>query len=427
MRVALLNPRWSFEGSIYFGCRDPHLPLEHGYTKALLEAGGHGVLLLDAHLLDLRLDEVRAELRAFGPDMTVLTTAPTYLFWRCPPPELRVPQQLAAAVRDVAGVLVAVGPHGSATPGPALEKLGADVVVMGECEEALARLAEGEKDDLPGIAYRDGEGIRINGGPQATGFVDAAALSWPDELVRRHLAHHHRFDRAPIGPGAEVEASRGCPYHCSFCAKELFRDRYRRRNLDALLTEIDGLLDQGVEYLYFIDEIFLPNRALLEALVERKVAFGVQTRIDLWKPAMIELLGRAGCVSIEAGVESLTPEGRDALDKDCRIDTAELTERLVIARQNVPFVQANLIETPADDALAIERWREEMRAYGIWANDPVPLFPYPGSPDYRKLWGVPDDRAWDRAHRHYLRQFDDFSDIQDDRPRPLAELDARAA
>jgi len=427
MRVALLNPRWSFDGSIYFGCRDPHLPLEHGYAKALLEARGHEVLLLDAHLLDLGPDEVRAGLRDFGCEMTVLTTAPTYLFWRCPPPELRVPRQAAAAVRDVAGVLVAVGPHGSATPGPVLDKLGADVVVMGECEETLARLADGEKDDLRGIGFRDGGGIRINGGPQAAAFVDAPALSWPDELVHRHLAHHHRFDRAPTGPGAEVEASRGCPYHCSFCAKELFRDRYRRRELDALLSEIDGLIDQGVEYLYFIDEIFLPNRALLEALARRDVAFGIQTRIDLWKPAMIEMLGRAGCVSIEAGVESLTPEGRDALDKDCRIGTAELTARLILARKHVPFVQANLIEAPADDAVATLRWRDEMQAYGIWANDPVPLFPYPGSPDYRKLWGAPDDGAWERAHQHYLRQFDDFSEIQDERPRPLDELEARAA
>ena len=168
------------------------------------------MLLLDAHLLDLGLDEVRAELRAFGPDMSVLTTAPTYLFWRCPPPELRVPQELAAAVREDAGVLVAVGPHGSATPGPVLDKLGADVVVMGECEEVLARLAEGEKDDLPGIAFRDGDRVRINGGPQAAAFVDAA-LSWPDELVRRHLAHHHRFERAPTGPGAEVEGVPGLP------------------------------------------------------------------------------------------------------------------------------------------------------------------------------------------------------------------------
>ena len=41
MRVALVNPRWSFEGSIYFGCREPHLPLELGYAKAMLERAGH--------------------------------------------------------------------------------------------------------------------------------------------------------------------------------------------------------------------------------------------------------------------------------------------------------------------------------------------------------------------------------------------------
>jgi hypothetical protein len=425
--VALINPRWSFEGSIYFGCRDPHLPLEHGYAKALLEAGGHEALLIDAHLMDVGLADVRAELRSFAPDMTVITTAPTYLFWRCAPPELRVPKEAVAAIRDVAGVLVAVGPHGSATPATVLEKLGADIVVMGECEEVLARLADGERSELPGICLRNGANVQINGPPQAAPLVDTPPLLWPDELIRRHRAHHHRFDRAPVGPGAEVEASRGCPYHCSFCAKELFRNRYRRRRLDALLTEIDALIEQGVEYVYFIDEIFLPNRPLLEALARRDLVFGVQTRIDLWKPEMIELLGRAGCVSIEAGVESLTPEGRDALDKDCRIGTDELTERLVLARRHVPFVQANLIETPTDDPAAIERWRGKMRAQGIWANDPVPLFPYPGSPDYRKLWGAPDARAWERAHEYYLAQFDGFSEIQDDRPRPIAELEAMAA
>jgi radical SAM superfamily enzyme YgiQ (UPF0313 family) len=112
-----------------------------------------------------------------------------------------------------------------------------------------------------------------------------------------------------------VEASRGCPYTCTFCAKIDFRDAYRRRRLDLVLEEIDGLVAQGVTYLYFVDEIFLPQRPLLEALVSRPVRFGVQTRIDLWKPDMLDLLGAAGCVSIEAGVESLTEEGRAALDK----------------------------------------------------------------------------------------------------------------
>ena len=59
---------------------------------------------------------------------------------------------------------------------------------------------------------------------------------------------------------------------------------------------------------------------------------------------MLDLLGAAGCVSIEAGVESLTVEGRAALDKRCRMTTDELAERLIYARRSVPFVQANLLE-----------------------------------------------------------------------------------
>ena len=217
--------------------------------------------------------------------------------------------------------------------------------------------------------------------------------------------------------------SRGCPYHCSFCAKDNFRDDYRKRALPAVLEEIDGLSALGVEYIYFIDEIFLPNRELLEALVERPVLFGVQTRIDLWNAAMLDLLGRAGCVSVEAGIESLSPEGREALAKRCRLSTEELAERLIIAKRHIPFVQANLIEMPQDDDAAVQHWRTQMRDAGIWANDPVPLFPYPGSPDYRRLWGLPDDSAWERAHDYYLGQFRDFSDVQEERPRRLRELE----
>ncbi|MCA1940261.1 MAG: TIGR04295 family B12-binding domain-containing radical SAM protein [Caenispirillum bisanense] len=431
MKVCLVNPPWTFDGSIYFGCRAPHLPLELGYAKALLERAGHEAVLVDGHLEGLSLAEVRDRIAAFAPDMTAVTTAPTYLFWRCAPPELRVPQELIEAVRDVAGDIVAVGPHASTTPRAALKKLGLDTVVMGECEETLVRLADGEdRRAIPGVALRDPameSGFKVTGGPQAAKFTDLPALRWPDDWVRRHRHHHHRFDGAPTGPGAEVEASRGCPFSCSFCAKENFRDKYRRRDLPVLLEEIDGLIAQGVEYLYFVDEIFLPDRALLEALVERPVKFGIQTRLDLWKFDMIDLLGRAGCVSIEAGVESITPEGRALLDKNCKLGTDELTERLVAAKKVVPFVQANLIELPTDDDAEIAAWREVVRERGVWANDPVPLFPYPGSPDYRKLFGLPDDQAWERAMDYYLTHYVDFSDIQEDKPLPLAALERRAA
>jgi B12-binding domain/radical SAM domain protein of rhizo-twelve system len=422
VKFALVNPPWSFEGSIYFGCREPHLPLEYGYSKALLERAGHEAIIVDAQLETLPAEEVRTRVSRFAPDFTVITTAPSYLFWRCAPPELRVPREIIEALHDIAGTLAVVGPHGSTTPRTTLRKLSADVVVLGECEEVLPRLA-GDWDGVASLCFRRGDEIRINGGPAAARMDTLGPLTWAGELLARHRHHHHRFDAAPKSPGAEVEASRGCPYHCTFCAKDNFRDDYRRRPLPALLEEIDGLLAAGAEYVYFIDEIFLPNQALLEALAARALKFGVQTRIDLWNHEMLELLGRAGCVSIEAGVESITEEGRQLLDKKCRLSTGELADRLIFAKRRVPFVQANLLEMTGDDAAGIEAWREHLIANGVWANRPVPLFAYPGSPEYTRRWGDPDDVAWERAHADYLRAYEEFSDIQEQRPAPLIQLE----
>ncbi|MDW6023597.1 TIGR04295 family B12-binding domain-containing radical SAM protein [Mesorhizobium sp. BAC0120] len=425
MKVALVNPSWSYEGSVYFGCREPHLPLELGYSKAQLEADGHEVLMLDGQIQQLDNSELAASVAEFSPGMTVVTTAPTYLFWRCAPPELRVPAEFLSHLGRDGGRTVAVGPHGSATPAPTLNKLGADVVVRGECEEVIAELANtADWSAVPSTARLVEGNAVCNRAAHASRFVDHAALRWPSEWLSRHIHHHHRFDDRKEGFGAEVEASRGCPYNCSFCAKIDYRDAYRRRNHDIIVEEIDRLIDQGVGYIYFIDEIFLPQKALLEALVDRDVSFGVQTRIDLWKPDLLELLGAAGCVSIEAGLESLTVEGREMLAKRCRLGTEELAELLILARRHVPFVQANLIGVVEDDQRLVDYWRGRLISNGVWANEPVPLYPYPSSPSYRRLWGEPDDRAWERAHEHYLASFGKFSDIQESRPRPLRELES---
>lgn len=426
MKVALINPHWDYEGSIYFGCREPHLPLELGYARQRLLQDGHQVLMLDGQLDQLSNLELADRVAGWQADMTVVTTAPTYLFWRCAQPELRVPAEFLNALEGRGGRTVAVGPHGSVTPRATLRKLDCDIVVRGECEEVVSQLA-GEHDPaaIPALAFAEGGTFRITGGPAVARFTDAAALDWPQAWIDRHRHHHHRYGTEPVGPGAEVEASRGCPYNCSFCAKIDFRDKYRRRDLDALLVEIDGLIAQGVRYLYFVDEIFLPQKELLQALVGRPVEFGVQTRIDLWKPEMLRLLGEAGCVSIEAGVESLTVEGREALAKRCKLDTDALADLLIEARRHVPFVQANLIGMEEDDPALVELWRKRLIENGVWANEPVPLYPYPSSPSYRALWGEPDDKAWERAHEHYLSAFSAFSDIQEQQPLPLERLEAR--
>jgi B12-binding domain/radical SAM domain protein of rhizo-twelve system len=425
VKVALVNPNWSFSGSIYFGCREPHLPLEYGYAKALLTRSGHTAEIFDAQAEGIDATIVAARVGGFAPDMTVVTTAPSYLFWRCAPPELRVPQEILASLASASGIKVAVGPHGSTTPRAALRKLGVDAVVLGECEETLARLADrprGGWGGIAGLCYAANGDTVVQGAPQAADMANLPALDWPAETIDAHRHHHHRFDTPPIGLGAEMEVSRGCPYHCTFCAKENFRDKYRRRPLATILTELDALIALDVTYVYFIDEIFLPWRQLLEAIAERPVQFGVQTRIDLWNHGMLDLLGAAGCVSIEAGVESLTAAGRDWLAKQCKLSTETLTELLIHAKRSVPFVQANLIAS-GDDAETVEQWREELRRSGVWANDPVPLFPYPGSPDYRRLWGLPDDDAWERAVDYYLDRYAKLSEIQEARPLRLQELE----
>jgi anaerobic magnesium-protoporphyrin IX monomethyl ester cyclase len=115
-------------------------------------------------------------------------------------------------------VRVAVGPDGSATPRTALRKLEVDAVVLGECEVVLVHLAGlpiADRGGIAGLCRREHGGIVVRGGPQAADMTRLSALAWPAATLRRHHHHHHRFDAAPVGPGAEMETSRRCPYHCT--------------------------------------------------------------------------------------------------------------------------------------------------------------------------------------------------------------------
>ncbi len=419
MKFVLLNPNWKFVNSVYFGCRSAHFPVEFGYAYGELQKSGHEVCLIDGHLENLSISEIQDTITGFKPDFTILSTAPTYLFWRCPQPELTEPMKLASAIRHISGKLIAVGPHGSSCPKTVLEKLNCDGVIRGEFEQRLSDLAGKPWIDLSFLHSKE----RNKTSPAESNLLSLSPISWPQAWINLHSHHHHRFDESPVGPGAEIEASRGCPYSCSFCAKTYFRNSYRRRPVEHVLDEVDGLMNKGVKYIYFIDEIFLPRKKLLYGLEKRHVKFGIQTRIDSWSLEMLEALGKAGCVSIEAGVETLNDMGRDLINKKTTISSTELTKRLIHAKKNVPFVQANLIKTPYDNAETIQEWRKELLSWGVWANDPVPIFPYPGSPLYETMWGQPDERSWERAHHHYLTENNYFSDLQDNCPRSLTELE----
>ncbi len=434
MRYALVNPKWDFEGSTYFGCAEPHFPLELLSAREMLRAADQEVLLVDAWMEDLSPAQVRARLEEFGEDFLVVPTAPSYLFWRCPQPELRIPRQWIAAL-DRASTKVVIGPHGSVTPLATLEKTGADVVLRGEPDQTLPQLAMLPWEMIAGCCWRDARSIvHTTPGLGATDMRALGPLDYSDYPVERHHHLHHVFPgngADHLHCGAEVEFARGCPYACTFCNKTLFRNKYRERELGSVLQEIDQLLARGVDYLYFIDEIFGVGkqvRTLLEELAKRPVSIGFQSRIDLWDETSIDLLARAHCVSFECGIESITDEGRDAMNKNCRISTGRITDLLVYARQRIPWVQANLIKTPEDDPAQVAAWQDGLKACGVWVSEPVPMFPFPGSPEYVTTFGTqPDERAWERAHAHYLALFADkgYSDIQEQRPLTLAQLESQ--
>ena len=57
---------------------------------------------------------------------------------------------------------------------------------------------------------------------------------------------------------------------------------------------------------------------------------------------MLDLLGHAGCVSIEAGVESISPEGRALLINSANYRPMNLPSAC-LCEKSIPFVQANLL------------------------------------------------------------------------------------
>jgi len=428
MKFALLNPNWDFKGSTYFGCQDPHTPLELLFAADQLRIAGHESLLVDAQTDNLSIEECRSRLDGFSPDFLVIPTAPSYLFWRCPPPELRVPMEWFAGLQSRATKVV-IGPHSSATPAATLRKIGADVALRGEPDQTLAELAGKPWNETVGCCFKKEDGqFHISPGSAVTDMAALGPLDFKNYSVEAHSHRHHVFTNDQ-GLGAELEFARGCPWACTFCNKTLFRNKFRERSVDAVLKEVDTLIARGVQYIYFIDEIFGVGknvRRVLEGIAERSVKIGFQTRIDLWNEETLDLLGRAHCISMECGVESITHEGRQDLNKNCRIGTDRISELLIYARGRIPWVQANLILTERDDRAEIRRWQDELKQKGVWVSEPVPMFPFPGSPLYTQTFAAPpDDMAWERAHRYYTSMFADkgFSDIQEQTPLALEELE----
>jgi len=278
-------------------------PLGLLYMAAHLRAAGLEVQVMDAAARGMDGDELCRAVAIAAPDVLGLTcTTHTRL-------EL---VEAARALRErFPGLpLLAGGPHVTFCPGETLERTDVDVVVMGEGEEKMLRLARGEPwPDIPGIAYRRRGSIVINGADGAS--CDLAAMPpAARDLVDMSLYPGYRT----LGRrSTQVLSNRGCPFGCVYCSATFFwGKRTRSVAAERVVAEIESIVrDYGITAFYFYDDAFTTDRRkardVCERLIERDlgIVWGTSTRVDLVDRDLLALMAHAGCRQLDFGLETL--------------------------------------------------------------------------------------------------------------------------
>jgi anaerobic magnesium-protoporphyrin IX monomethyl ester cyclase len=267
------------------------------FIGAYLRANGHEVELLRAGV-DLTAEQIADRVTAARPGLVGISlTTRQWLRGR----------DAVAAIRARGDVpVVAGGLHPTFSPEEVLSAPGFDWVCLGEGEEAMLELVE---------ALESGGPV----GPIANLWARGAgrpALRPPFEPIDSlPFAARDLLDE-PLGT-VHMATQRGCPFPCTYCAARIYRELYedvgtygRRRSHENVLTELEGLRDEGrLSYVIFLDDTFTIKhrwvRAFLPLYRERVGApFSLHARVETVNERLLHELAEAGCAQITYGVES---------------------------------------------------------------------------------------------------------------------------
>ena len=119
-----------------------------------------------------------------------------------------------------------------------------------------------------------------------------------------------------------IQFSRGCPYNCDFCnVTALLGHRPRLKSAQQIIAELDRLYDLGWRRnIFFVDDNFIGNKKalkqeILPALIawrqgKRGCNFITEASINLADdPELMDLMTRAGFISVFIGIETPDEEG----------------------------------------------------------------------------------------------------------------------
>jgi radical SAM superfamily enzyme YgiQ (UPF0313 family) len=316
------------------------VPLSLSFIASPLKEKGHRLSIFDRFAIQARrgirketIDSALIEhLQTFQPDLVGLNTVS---------PLIDDTVHCASLIREnFQGVLIAGGHHVTALPELSLQKIPElDGVIEGEAEMALRALAEGDAPaSIPGVWWKKPDGTVVHTPPRSMENLDALpfpALDLLDmDFYTRPTQHALRGHFLSV---ASILSSRGCPRRCDFCTESLtYGRKVRFHSPDYVAEWIRQILAEypGVEGIYFHDNDFLIDEDRARRICEtflttglsQRIKWGVQARVDRVHPEILRLMKKAGCISVEFGVESSLQSRLDEVHKGT---TAALNQRAI--------------------------------------------------------------------------------------------------
>jgi anaerobic magnesium-protoporphyrin IX monomethyl ester cyclase len=381
--------------------QQPYAPLGTLYAASYLREQGFRVGLFDAMLAN-STDGWTRSLEQHRPRLAVIyEDSFNYLSKMC---LLRMREAALDMIDRACRAGVPVVVSGSdATDHPDLYlRRGASAVILGEGEVTLAELAKrmlssqsredgrSALDDVQGVALLDDTCTvkRTTTRPFIKSLDDLPFPAWDLVDVERYRAiwrERHGFY------SMNLATTRGCPYHCNWCAKPIYGQRYATRSPAAVAREIAWLRQQfRPEHLWMVDDVFGLKPGWVEAFAAAIAAqgpplpFRCLMRADQVTADVARALASAGCRMLWMGAESGSQKVLDAMEKGLRVDDIRTASRLLTAAGIKVgfFLQFGYPGETWDDIEATLQLTRELEPADIGVSVSYPL---PGTQFYERV------------------------------------------
>jgi|GEM_PF-1238027 len=331
MRVLLTQPPLSVSPEVM-------PPLGLCTLASWLRAGGHEVRICDLDLEVKLRDEHPNQIYTglflqavddFHPDVAGFTSMYNN--------SLQAEELIAAARRHSPDVItLAGGPHFGALCSQALARIPAlDFVVEGEGEIAFLTLLNAlERGPSPPSISRvhRRDALQTDSGQQAP-LLDLRELP----LMWTTLEGIVSLDRyaATIPPGSArrlvyIEAGRGCPFACKFCATAPFwQHKYRVKAPQRIVDEIRFLHERfGYDSFILVHDLLTVNQKFISEFCDAMrdsrlpVEWMANSRTDMRLHGLLPKMKAAGCWKLFFGIESASARLQESFDKHLDLDKA---------------------------------------------------------------------------------------------------------